>query len=144
MLRQVSLAVEQLAIDVAAGVIVNAAAQVCIAKRPNHVPQGGVWEFPGGKVELGETPAVALVRELNEELGITVKVSRPLLQVWHAYPDRRVLLHVFLVSEFAGEVSGLESQPVRWVAPAELCDYAFPGANMAILAAIESQKQVLL
>ena len=135
---------DKIAIDVAAGVIVNTTNQVCIAKRPNHVPQGGVWEFPGGKVETGETPEMALARELNEELGITVQMSRPFLQVWHDYSDRLVLLHVFLVSDFQGEVDGLESQPIRWVAPTELSHYAFPGANMAILAAIESQRHALL
>ena len=131
-------------LHVAAAVIRGADDRVLIALRPEHKHQGGLWEFPGGKVEAGETVEAALQRELLEELGIRVSVSRPLIQVQHDYPDQQVLLDVYEVSAFAGEPHGAEGQPLAWVAPRELPDYAFPKANQPIIAAARLPAQYLI
>ena len=120
-------------IHVAVGLIVNAQADVLLAKRAAHQHQGGLWEFPGGKVEAGEPVELALARELKEELAITVTKARPFIQVAHKYADKSVLLDVWLVSEFAGQAQGVEGQPLRWVPKSELTGYAFPEANLPIL-----------
>ena len=131
-------------LHVAAAVIRGADGRVLIARRPEHKHQGGLWEFPGGKVEAGESVEAALQRELQEELGIRVGASRPLIQVRHDYPDQQVLLDVHEVSAFAGEPHGAEGQPLAWVAAAELTDYAFPEANRPIVAAARLPAQYLI
>lgn len=120
-------------VHVAVGLIVNAAGDVLLAKRAAHQHQGGLWEFPGGKVEAGEPVAQALARELAEELAITVTSARPYLKVAHNYPDKSVLLDVWLVEAFDGEPTGVEGQPLGWVAKRELTNYQFPEANLPIL-----------
>ena len=125
-------------IEVAAGVIRDdAQGRVLVAKRPEGVHQGGLWEFPGGKLEAGETVSEALKRELWEEIGISVHTSTPLITLEHAYPDRTVRLHVREVREYSGEPQGLEGQPVLWVTPDELDHYAFPAANYPIKTAVQ-------
>lgn len=123
-------------VHVAVAVITNARGEVLIARRPDHVHQGGLWEFPGGKVEPGETVVHALNRELREELGITAERASPLIRVAHAYPDKSVLLDVWRVASIHGEPHGREGQPVRWVAPEWLLDIAFPAANAPIVTAV--------
>lgn len=122
-------------IHVAAAVIRDAQGQVLIAQRSPDKHQGGLWEFPGGKVEPGESVAQALARELHEELGIAVQQARPLIQVAHDYADKQVLLDVWEVSAFSGQAQGIEGQPLRWVPAETLPDYAFPAANLPIVAA---------
>lgn len=122
-------------LHVVAAVVVNSAAQVLVAQRPLDRHQGGLWEFPGGKVEPGEEPRAALARELREELGITVQKARPLIRVHHDYPDKSVLLDVWRVTAFAGEPHGREGQPIAWVAPHSLPDRDFPAANRPIVTA---------
>lgn len=122
-------------LHVAVGVIANAKGEVLIARRPDRAHQGGLWEFPGGKLEAGETVEQALRRELKEELNIEVMGASPLIQIRHAYPDRRVLLDVRRVESFSGEAQGLENQPIAWVAPEKLADYPFPPANKPIISA---------
>ena len=124
-------------VHVAAGVIVNPAGEILIAKRPEHLHQGGLWEFPGGKVEEGEQVAKALARELHEELGITVTHQRPLIRVQHDYPDKSVLLEVFYVDQFEGDAQGREGQLIEWVIPDNLRSYTFPAANQPILYAAQ-------
>jgi 8-oxo-dGTP diphosphatase len=120
--------------------------EVLIAKRPDHLHQGGLWEFPGGKVETGETLLEALDRELHEELDIRVcceplvneqftESNRPLIQIRHAYPDKTVLLDVWKVNRFEGQAFGKEGQLVRWVPLDELSSYSFPQANLPIITA---------
>lgn len=122
-------------VHVAAAVIRGADDRVLIAKRAASQHQGGLWEFPGGKVEEGEQVRDALARELHEELGIRVEVARPLIQVQHDYPDKQILLDVWEVSAFAGEPHGAEGQPLAWASERELLDYEFPAANQPIVAA---------
>ncbi len=122
-------------IDVAAAVIRGADGRVLIARRPLDKHQGGLWEFPGGKIEPGETAEAALHRELHEELGIRVREARPLIRIRHDYPDKAVLLDVWEVGAFDGEPHGAEGQPLAWVRPRDLPGYEFPAANRPIVAA---------
>ena len=122
-------------IHVAVAVIENARGEFLLARRPQHLHQGGLWEFPGGKVEPGEDIRTALDRELHEELGITAKIARPLLRVRHDYPDKRVLLDVWRVTAIHGTPHGREGQPLVWVPPDELHSYQFPQANAPIVTA---------
>ena len=126
-------------VHVAVGVIIGEQGQIFIAKRPDHVHQGGLWEFPGGKLDGGETVQQALTRELFEELGIHAEDFSPLLEVRHDYPDKSVLLDVWMVTEFSGTAHGKEGQVVAWVPVAELQDYTFPQANLAIIEAIQNR-----
>lgn len=122
-------------LEVAAGVVCGADGRVLIAQRPAHLHQGGLWEFPGGKLEPGETAEQALCRELKEELDIEVAEAAPLITIRHDYPDRRVRLSVWRVERFHGTPRGLQGQPIRWAAPDELSGYEFPAANRPIVAA---------
>lgn len=122
-------------IHVAAAVILNAQGQILLARRPEDKHQGGLWEFPGGKVEPAEPVVEALARELDEELGIQITTARPLIQIPHHYPDKSVLLDVYEVSAFEGEAYGREGQPITWVERSELAGYEFPAANKPIVAA---------
>lgn len=123
-------------VHVAAAVILDDAGRIFLARRPDDKHQGGLWEFPGGKVEAGEPVLDALSRELDEELGITVQSARPLIQVPYHYPDKSVLLDVFVVDSFSGDPYGREGQATAWVEKADLAEYAFPAANQPILDAV--------
>lgn len=131
-------------IHVVAAVIRGADGKILIARRADTQHQGGLWEFPGGKVEDGEAVGTALSRELREELGIEVSASRPLIKVGHDYPDKQVLLDVLEVSGFSGEPHGAEGQPLAWVSPRELANYDFPEANQPIVAAARLPDQYLI
>ena len=124
------------ALHVAVGVIVDPDHNILITRRARDAHQGGLWEFPGGKVEAGETLALALARELREELGIAIGRTSALLEIRHDYPDKAVLLDVHMVWDFSGEARGLEGQPLAWVAPQDLARYAFPAANVPIVTAL--------
>ena len=123
-------------IHVAAAAILDGQGRVLISQRPAHVHQGGLWEFPGGKLEFGETAEYALSRELHEELGISVEAARPLIRIAHDYPDKAVLLDVWRVNAFTGTVVGCEGQAIEWVAIENLGDYRFPAANNPIIKAV--------
>jgi 8-oxo-dGTP diphosphatase len=120
-------------IHVAAGVILNAKSEVLLALRPLHKHQGGLWEFPGGKVEAGEKVEAALARELLEELNLAVETAEPLLITEHDYGDKQVVLDVWVVRNFTGEPHGREGQSLRWVPLSELANYKFPKANEVIV-----------
>ncbi len=122
-------------LHVAAGVIEDPAERILLARRPAHLHQGGLWEFPGGKVEPGEDARTALRRELGEELGIRVTQATPLIRIPYSYPDRRVLLDVWRVSGFDNVAHGSEGQEISWVEPAQLREYEFPAANRPIVTA---------
>src|SRR5512145_1948501 len=113
-------------LHVAAAVVVDDVGRILIARRHDHLHQGGLWEFPGGKVEPGEAVPDALVRELHEELGIRVKKARPLIRIPYRYPDRNVLLDVWRVEKFEGEAHGAEGQPLLWVEAENLVQFEFP------------------
>ncbi len=125
-------------IHVAVGVILDKQQQILIALRPEDVHQGGLWEFPGGKVEDNETLQQALTRELSEELGLAVTGIRPLIEIHHDYSDKSVLLDVWWVDQYSGVAEGREGQPIRWVSAAELSNYSFPDANQAIISAVQA------
>jgi 8-oxo-dGTP diphosphatase len=124
-------------LQVAVGVVKNPEGKILISLRHAELHQGGLWEFPGGKVEASETAESALARELKEELNIDVTAASPLITIRHRYPDRFVQLNVFLVEQFSGEAKSLEGQPFKWVAPYELGQYAFPAANQPIITAVK-------
>lgn len=131
-------------VHVAAAVIRDTSGKILIARRADTQHQGGLWEFPGGKVEDGEAVQAALARELEEELGIVVSAARPLIKVQHDYPDKQVLLDVWEVSAFSGEPHGVEGQPLAWVSARDLGDYAFPAANQPIVAAARLPSEYLI
>lgn len=124
-------------VRVVAGVVEKGRGSILIALRPGHLHQGGKWEFPGGKIESGESAFDALVRELCEELGIHVINAVPLIQVPYQYPDKHVMLDVWRVQRFEGSARGREGQRVRWITPEEFSEYEFPPANRAIIAALQ-------
>jgi 8-oxo-dGTP diphosphatase len=116
---------------VAACVLLDSDGKILIAKRPEGRPLAGLWEFPGGKVEPGESPEHALMRELAEELGIDIAAAdlAPLTFASHDYPDFHLLMPLFLCRSWRGKVTPHEGQELRWVKPAELPSYAMPPAD---------------
>jgi 8-oxo-dGTP diphosphatase len=124
-------------IHVAVGVI-KKQNKIFICKRANNQHQGGLWEFPGGKVELGETVFMALQRELKEEVGLTIHNATALMVIEHDYGDKCVKLDVHVVSDFSGVAHGAEGQENEWVSIAQLDKYSFPAANVEIITAIKA------
>ena len=118
------------------GVVLNAAGDVLIDQRLEEGLLGGMWEFPGGKQEQGETIEICIARELKEELGIEVKVGAELITVDHAYSHKKLRFVVHLCDWVSAEPQPLTSQQVRWVRPDDLGDYAFPAANARIIEAL--------
>lgn len=131
-------------VRVAVAAIVNERGEVLIARRPRHVHQGGLWEFPGGKVEAGETVEQALAREVEEELGLQVTAARPWIRIEHRYPDKAVCLHVWWVDRWRGQPGGREGQPLRWMAVQELNPEEFPAANRRIIRALQLPDRYLI
>lgn len=123
-------------LEVAAAAIKNANGEILISRRADHLHQGGLWEFPGGKIEAGETPEQAVRREIAEELGLALESLYPLLTVTHRYSDRTVRLHVYVGERFSGRAQSLEGQPFCWVAATDLRRHAFPAANLPIVRAL--------
>jgi len=131
-------------LHVAAAVIEDDSGRVLIARRPQHLHQGGLWEFPGGKVESDETVYDALVRELKEELGIQVTTATPLIRIPYDYPDRKVLLDILRVTAFENKPHGAEGQEVVWVERDALQGYEFPAANAPIVTAAKLPHRYLI
>ncbi len=123
-------------IHVAAAVIEDDRGRVLLSRRHDHVHQGGLWEFPGGKLEPGEGLPEALVREIDEELGLTVLEHRPLIRVHHDYGDKAVLLDVHRVVDWSGEAVGREGQQLAWVERQDLSRYEMPVADRPIVRAV--------
>lgn len=123
-------------LHVVVAVITDTNKCVLLAKRPQHLHQGGLWEFPGGKVEYGETVEQALIRELHEELGITATEYSPLIQIPFDYPDRSVLLDVWYVTAYSGNPEGREGQTIEWISKSLLHEYDMPAANLPIVNAL--------
>ena len=123
-------------IEVVAAVIRDRQGRILITRRPQHVHQGGLWEFPGGKREAEETAWQALTRELKEEVDIEVLEAVPLIKVDHDYGDKHVLLDVWLVKRFQGRAWGREGQDWRWIEEGAISEYSFPVANLPIIKAL--------
>ncbi len=119
-------------IDVVVGIL-KRGNTILVGQRPSDKPYSGYWEFPGGKVEKNESNKAALKRELHEELGITVIDAHSLFIQPHAYPDKTVLLDIWLVSEFRGEPLGKENQALRWVTLSEMHSLRLLEGNWPIL-----------
>jgi 8-oxo-dGTP diphosphatase len=121
---------------VAAVVLVDPDGRVLLAQRPAGKAMAGLWEFPGGKLDPGETPEAALIRELAEELGIDVAASclAPFAFASHAYPDFHLLMPLYVCRKWAGIPTPREGQHLRWVRPARLADYPMPPADKPLLA----------
>lgn len=125
-------------VNVAVGVI-ERDRQFFVCRRHRNQHQGGKWEFPGGKIEAGETAKAALQRELKEEVGISVLGCEDLLMVEFSYPDKSVCLHVMLVREFTGSAYGAEGQDSQWVDFSQLCQLDFPDANQKIITKLKTR-----
>ncbi|MDI9238823.1 Nudix family hydrolase [Lysobacter sp. LF1] len=123
-------------VEVVAGVIRDARGRVLLARRTEGRDLAGLWEFPGGKHEPGESAEDALARELHEELGIEVEIGAPLISVPQQYPDKRLCLDVRLIAQWRGQVRGREGQALVWVPPPKLIAYAMPPADRPVVAAL--------
>ena len=130
-------------IHVVAGVIRDARGRILLARRTEGRDLAGLWEFPGGKVEPGESPEAALARELHEELGIEAKVGEALIRVPQQYPDKRLVLDVRQV-QFTGSPRGLDGQALVWAPTAKLASYAMPPADRPVVAALLQPDRYLI
>jgi 8-oxo-dGTP diphosphatase len=122
---------------VVAGIVYDASGRVLIAERPPGRHLAGGWEFPGGKVQAGESDAAALARELREECAITVLASEPYMSLMHAYPDRTVELRLRRVTRWQGTPCGLDGQSLRWLAVAELHQADILDADRPVVDALQ-------
>ena len=129
-------------IQVVAGVIYGGyeTPGILISRRPAHLHQGGLWEFPGGKIETGETQLQSLSRELAEELDIQVTRASPLITIEHDYSDKHVQLFFWSVTGFIGEPCGVEGQRIKWVLQEDLHNYDFPDANHRVIELLKNSK----
>jgi 8-oxo-dGTP diphosphatase len=122
---------------VAAAALIDEAGRVLITQRPDHKQLGGLWEFPGGKVELGEAPEAALARELKEELDLTVEPNAldPFAFASHAYPDFHLLMPLYTATRWQGEIKAdpEAAQAFTWVKPQDLRSYAMPPADVVLV-----------
>ncbi len=106
---------------------------IFITQRPSTVQGAGYWEFAGGKVELGESAEQAVIRELNEEVGIKVKALKPFMSLEHTYETKTLLLDFFIVTQFEGKPFGRENQPSQWIEIERLNEFDFPDGNTPVL-----------
>ena len=127
---------ERRVVLVAAAALIDADGRVLLAQRPAGKAMAGLWEFPGGKVDRGETPEAALIRELAEELGIDVRASclAPFTFASHGYPDFHLLMPLYICRKWSGIASAREGQRLAWVRPARLGDYPMPPADKPLVA----------
>jgi 8-oxo-dGTP diphosphatase len=118
-----------------AGAIADAQGRILVAKRHDLAHQGGLWELPGGKLEPGERPEAALIRELREEIGITVAEPclAPLTFASHAYETFHLLMPLYICRRWEGQVVAREGQALAWVRPHKLRDYPMPPADIPLL-----------
>jgi 8-oxo-dGTP diphosphatase len=121
---------------VAAVALIDADGRVLLARRPPGKHLAGLWEFPGGKVQPGETPEAALIRELREELGIDTEASclAPFTFASHAYPEFHLLMPLYVCRKWRGIAAAREGQALKWVRPAQLPDYPMPPADKPLVA----------
>ena len=121
---------------VAAVALIDADGRLLLAERPAGKHLAGLWEFPGGKVQSGETPETALIRELTEELGINVSASclAPFAFASHAYPEFHLLMPLYVCRKWSGIVTAREGQRLAWVRPQRLGEYEMPPADKPLVA----------
>jgi 8-oxo-dGTP diphosphatase len=124
---------------VVAAALYDGSGRVLIAERPPGKHMAGRWEFPGGKVNPGESEADALVRELREELGVEVLASRPFMRLRHSYDDRDVELSMWIVEDFRGEPQGLDRQRLKWVQPERLFEEDILEADQPFIGALRKR-----
>jgi 8-oxo-dGTP diphosphatase len=124
---------------VAAVALIDPDGRVLIAQRPQGKPMAGLWEFPGGKVQAGETPEAALIRELHEELGIDITASclAPIAFASHGYEDFHLLMPLFACRVWKGIPEPREGQVLKWVRPMTLRDYPMPPADVPLVAQLQ-------
>jgi 8-oxo-dGTP diphosphatase len=120
---------------VVACALIDPDGRVLIAERPPGRPMSGLWEFPGGKIEVGERPEETLIRELKEELGIVVSDAclAPLTFASHSYPDFHLLMPLYVCRRWEGTATAQEGQRLRWVRPNQLRDYPMPPADEPLI-----------
>ncbi len=123
---------------VVAAALIDADGRVLIAQRPEGKQLAGLWEFPGGKLQEGERPEAALIRELGEELGIEVEDAclAPLTFASHVYPDFHLLMPLYVCRRWRGQVTSRENQALKWVRPQNLRDYPMPPADAPLIPAL--------
>ncbi|ENM5840285.1 8-oxo-dGTP diphosphatase MutT [Vibrio mimicus] len=127
-------------IHIVAGIIFNPdQSEIFITKRPDHLHKGGFWEFPGGKVEAGESIEQAMARELDEEVGIVVTEQQPFKHFDYDYTDKSLSFDFILVTAFENQPHGREGQQGCWVKIADLANYRFPEANEPVLHQVIAQ-----
>lgn len=126
---------------VVACALVDADGRVLLAQRPEGKVMAGLWEFPGGKIEPGETPEAALIRELNEELSIDVTAAclAPVSFASHEYEDFHLLMPVYVCRKWDGQIMPREGQRVKWLRPRDMFDLAMPEADKPLIAALRDQ-----
>ena len=112
--------------------------QILITRRLDSAHLPGLWEFPGGKVEVNESLASALEREILEELGVRIQVENEYLSTDHEYPNKTIRLHFFNCSILAGNPQAIQVADLRWIEPAELDDFEFPPADAQVIASLRS------
>lgn len=125
-------------LQIAVGIIRNSAGDIFITRRAADAHMANKWEFPGGKVEAGETPELALVRELEEETGIRADNPQLFHTLEYSFPDRHLTLWFYIVEHWQGVPEGKEGQPARWVAQGALDAEAFPPANAPVIAMLQA------
>lgn len=131
-------------IHVVAAVITDARGRILLNRRTGNSDMAGLWEFPGGKREPGETSEQALVRELHEELGIEAEVGEWVMDVPQLYPDKRLRLEVRMVRDWKGTARGREGQAITWVTPDKLSRYSMPPADLPVVAALRQPDRYLV
>ncbi len=126
---------------VSAAVLVDGDNRILLARRPQGKHLGGLWEFPGGKLQAGETPEDAVIRELKEELNVhtQAKCLHPLTFASHAYADFHLMMPLYICRKWSGQAEPLEGQELVWVKPVQLRDYPMPPADAPLISAIQDQ-----
>jgi len=120
-------------VDISIAIVKNSDDNYLICLRPDDSHQGGKWEFPGGKIEEGESAEQGMLRELFEEVGLTATHFQLFEKLFFDYGDKQLNLHFYLIEAFTGAAFAKEGQPLRWVSKGQLADYDFPAANKQVI-----------